>query len=233
MPIPVCLQGVEIPNLIQPLRNSFTHSSTPPKLKPYIQVGDNSSYVMRVANRHDLILKRDLHFPFRSSTKSGGGGIHFVDLIHGVVCVSYSSESGFDSTILWNPAIHKYVSLPRLPFSPNSEQDAFDASAIGFGFDASTNAFKVVRIWMSGVESRLPNTYEVVHVALEGGGGIRSSVATAPYTVKRCRLYEDSRTGCFVNGKIYWIVRLRGHGTRALLMFDCKREYFRIVYLPQ
>lgn len=48
------------------------------------------------------------------------------------MCISYSSDSLFDSTILWNPAIHRFVTLPCIPFPvdlTNAEDEYVDDMA--------------------------------------------------------------------------------------------------------
>lgn len=97
------------------LHKSFTCSSTPPNLKPYLRA---------YGNYYDLYLPCDinpLYFPFETQDDPEGENFTFIMVIHIVVCISYSFKSSFDSTVLWNPSIHKDVTLPWLPFTVDLE----------------------------------------------------------------------------------------------------------------
>lgn len=102
-------------------------------------------YVLKSSQSRKLDYPRKFNFPnfFKEMALCGS--------INGIVCLSHSQHS--DSCyfvecgrfcVLWNPAMNccKTIKLP----AKKTILDMWDIVFVGFGFDANTNGYKIIRI---------------------------------------------------------------------------------------
>ncbi|XP_008227037.1 PREDICTED: F-box/kelch-repeat protein At3g23880-like [Prunus mume] len=124
---------------------------------------------------------------------------------------------------IWNPAIRKLVTLPR-PGVTFRTHGGYDAS-IGFGFDAMTNDYKVVRIVTLQHEDEGPTVAEVYSLAT---GTWRSLGCVSP----ACGT-DGAASNAFVNGILHWPVVSNGDGCYFILTFDLGKEVFGKIPMPK
>uniref|UniRef100_A0A2N9G7W2 F-box domain-containing protein n=1 Tax=Fagus sylvatica TaxID=28930 RepID=A0A2N9G7W2_FAGSY len=94
-------------------------------------------------NDNDFILHTRFDFPLEPQNKDDPI-FHVVGTCNGLVCLSDDLYIYTNEFFLWNPCVRKFVKLPypNLTYHP----DWLFRASIGFGFDAETNDYKVVRM---------------------------------------------------------------------------------------
>ncbi|XP_059653428.1 F-box/kelch-repeat protein At3g06240-like [Cornus florida] len=122
------------------------------------------------------------------------------------------------SLYLWNPSIRKFVVLPRPRITCSSH--GFDYyRVLGFGFDSTTNDYKVVRIvYISGGT-------EVDIYSLKEGDWRRISVS-GPVPRIDC-----DPSHAYVNGTIHWVTRGR-NCHNFIVLFNLGTKVFSQMELP-
>lgn len=114
----------------------------------------------------------------------------------GLVCLADDILSKAVSYIIWNPSIRKLVTLPR-PGYTFTTHGPFEDS-VGFGFDATANDYKVVRLVtleiLENKDVKSPTVAEVYSLAT----GLVLFFLHAKYMVQDRML--------FFNGNIHWVV---------------------------
>ncbi|XP_059651123.1 F-box/kelch-repeat protein At3g06240-like [Cornus florida] len=123
-----------------------------------------------------------------------------VGYCNGMVCIIDDIMYFSDRTLyLWNPSVRKFVLLPRPRIITGRYERVL---GFGFGFDSTTNDYKVVRIvylpggYISG------GTEEVDIYSLKEGGWRRISVS-GPVP----RIDYEEQSNAYLNGAIHWIYR--------------------------
>ncbi|OVA09222.1 F-box domain [Macleaya cordata] len=151
----------------------------------------------------------------------------FVGSCNGLICLSEHTTSGIEDPVyICNPITREYINLPiykdlslrkrRRGFSCNLFSKGRMVS--GFGYNLSTNEYKVVRIYYYSSNVGLVQVY-----TLGSGSGWRnlgeitySFLDTFPHT-----------PGVFVNGALHWQEEIG-----KIVAFDLADEKFRVVPLP-
>ncbi|PRQ30756.1 putative F-box domain-containing protein [Rosa chinensis] len=153
------------------------------------------------------------------------GRFRVAGICDGLVCLADDLMSKALSYIIWNPSIRKAVTLPRPGFT-FATHGSFEDS-IGFGFDATTNDYKVVRLVTledlvdEDVENR---TVAEVYSLATGSWRSLGSVGLP------CQIF-CIRPHAFFNGNIHWVV----HAVASfyfILAFDLVSESFRKILIP-
>jgi F-box interacting protein len=153
------------------------------------------------------------------------GRFRVAGICDGLVCLADDILSKAMKYIIWNPSIRKAVMLPR-PGVTFTTHGPFEDS-IGFGFDAMTNDYKVVRLVtlerLENEDGESPTVAEVYSLAT---GSWRSLGSVAP----PCRIL-GTRRHAFFNGAILWAI----HGAyySFILAFDLGSESFREILMPK
>ena len=155
-----------------------------------------------------------------------------VGTCNGLVCLSDNLNTYIDKLFLWNPCVRKFVKIP----SPNIEvtfwtHGEFNAS-IGFGFDAKTNDYKVVRMVSLVMNADDQRDQPEVEVYSLSTGEWR---VISPLLPPICVLNSDD-TPAFVNGAMHWIAFRRDDDFKLhhfVLVFDLGDEVFREILLPE
>lgn len=128
--------------------------------------------------------------------------------------------------IICNPSIRKSVTLPK----PHLIFDTIGpySACVGFGFDAATNNYKVVRLVTTQCE--IPKYFEVYSLA-------RGSWSDPRSFDPACEVVEPLVPQAFVNGAIHWkaaqCLTTGGCEIGVILAFDVGNELFREIMVPE
>ncbi|XP_059654767.1 F-box/kelch-repeat protein At3g06240-like [Cornus florida] len=136
---------------------------------------------------------------------------------NGLVCLMDDMLKFTDILYLWNPTVRKFIVLPEpsITFSSHGPYER----ALGFGFDSTTNDFKVVRIvYGSGGN-------EVDIYSLREGCWRSISVSGAIPDI-HC---ESSHA--YLNGAIHWVSR-GGNYRLQIVSFNLGTKIFSEMELP-
>lgn len=162
--------------------------------------------------------------------KPVNGRFRVAGICDGLVCLADDIRQKFFNYIIWNPSIRKAVMLPW-PGVTFTTHGPFEDS-IGFGFDAMTNDYKVVRLvtleTFEDEDEENPTVAEVYSLAT---GSWRSLGSVAP----PCRIFGTIRH-TFFNGAIHWAVehwKNAGAYYYFILAFDLGSESFREILMPK
>lgn len=158
------------------------------------------------------------------------GRFRVAGICDGLVCLADDILSKAMKYIIWNPSIRKVVMLPR-PAVTCITHGPFEDS-IGFGFDAMTNDYKVVRlVTLESLEDEDGESPTVAEIYSLATGSWRSLGSVAP----PCRIY-GIRRHTFFNGAIHWAVehwKNAGAYYYFILAFDLGSESFREILMPK
>jgi F-box interacting protein len=129
--------------------------------------------------------------------------------------------------ILWNPCVRKFVKLP--PPNMSISTHGLCEESTGFGFDAQTNDYKVVRfVTLDYSGGEFPPEVEVYSLAI---GEWRMVTALAPIGDVCGR-----GTQAFINGALHCIAMqnvTHNKSTYFVMVFDLGDEVFREMELPK
>ncbi|BBH01846.1 F-box and associated interaction domains-containing protein [Prunus dulcis] len=157
-----------------------------------------------------------IEFPIAPKQELCNSHLRVVGTCSGLICLADDILHYGYNFFIWNPAIRKLVTLPR-PGVTFRTHGGYDAS-IGFGFDAMTNDYKVVRFVALQHEDERPTAAEVYSLAT---GTWRSLGCVSP----ACGT-NGAASNAFVNGVLHWPVVSDGDGCYFILTFDLGKEVF-------
>ncbi|XP_059452671.1 F-box/kelch-repeat protein At3g23880-like [Corylus avellana] len=177
------------------------------------------------------------HFSLRSDDGSFGNLIRlkyphqgaFFDVYYnivgswnGLICFAFDHPA-HSAYRLWNPSIHRALSLPEPNFTVSSH--GIYKHFHGFGHDPSTNDVKLVRLAYHGLHFKV-----LVEIYTLNTGCWRPIAAPAPsYIVnERC-------LSVFVNGASHWVAHTPPHEhtfRNVIVAFDMGDEVFREIEVP-
>ncbi|KAH0987555.1 hypothetical protein GBA52_014732 [Prunus armeniaca] len=164
-----------------------------------------------------------IEFPIAPKQELCNSHFRVVGTCSGLICLADDILRYGYNVFIWNPAIRKLVTLPR-PGVTFRTHGGYDAS-IGFGFDAMTNDYKVVRIVTLQHEDEGPTVAEVYSLAT---GTWRSLGCVSP----ACGT-DGAASTAFVNGILHWPVVSDGDGCYFILTFDLGKEVFGKIPMPK
>ncbi|XP_026452786.1 F-box protein At3g07870-like [Papaver somniferum] len=131
---------------------------------------------------------------------------------NGLVCLRVPHHDINDPVYICNPMTREYINLPRLEYK-------FGFVVSGFGYDPSTNDYKVIRIHYRG-RSRWyrPVTKGFVEIYTLGrdSAGWRS-LGEVTYTL--------NKRGVLANGSLYWL----DYDKKKIVAFDLADEIFQLL----
>ncbi|KAM7502735.1 hypothetical protein LguiB_001639 [Lonicera macranthoides] len=160
-------------------------------------------------------------FPYSSMLT---GELRIVGTCNGLVCLS-DDRFGFVRTMyLWNPSIRKFVTLPNPDITYMSH--GVYSNSFGFGFDAATNDYKIVRIVYieKGVFS---DRLEVELYELGTGSWRRITGGNFPYVILHCS------PQAFLNAVVHWFGYDRAQGGDLLIVtFHMRNEALGVLKFP-
>ncbi|XP_021806415.1 F-box/kelch-repeat protein At3g23880-like [Prunus avium] len=167
-----------------------------------------------------------IEFPIVAKKNYGNSHLRVVGTCDGLICLSDDVPSYAYNFIIWNPAIKKSVTLPK-PGITYQTHGGHNAS-IGFGFDATTNDYKVVRVvTLLDEDDETPTVAEVYSLAT---GTWRSLGCVSP----AC-LIDKAASSAFVNGVLHWPVARQTYvgSYYIILTFDLGKEVFSQIPMPK
>lgn len=170
---------------------------------------------------HRSCVSVDLDYP-----KKPQRCVEIVNSCNGLICIAFDEEF----VILWNPSTRKFRELPTY----HPELRCGDAYLVyGFGYDGSSNDFKVVSIFClySG-----PNTYKTNVKVFSLKSNTWRTVEAFPFGVVPSIPYGPlDYPGQFVNGSLHWLTTRVSESTTSssvIVSFDLKSERFGEVSQP-
>ncbi|XP_021831966.1 F-box/kelch-repeat protein At3g23880-like [Prunus avium] len=167
-----------------------------------------------------------IEFPIAAKKNYGNSHLRVVGTCDGLICLADDVPSYAYNFIIWNPAIKKSVTLPK-PGITFPTHGGYDAS-IGFGFDATTNDYKVVRVvTLLDEDDEMPTLAEVYSLAT---GTWRSLGCVSP----AC-LIDKAASSAFVNGVLHWpvVCQTDVDSYYFILTFDLGKEVFSQIPMPK
>ncbi|CAL2259621.1 unnamed protein product [Prunus armeniaca] len=165
-----------------------------------------------------------IEFPIAPKQEVLNEHLRVVGTCDGLICLADDMFCYCYNFFIWNPAIRKLVTLPR-PAITFRTHGGYNAS-IGFGFDANTNDYKVVRVVTLQHEGVGPTLAEVYSLAT----GSWTSVGSV---TPSCQLSRASQA--FVNGALHWpALRRTDYGSNYfILTFEVGSKLFREIRVPK
>ncbi|OMO85288.1 hypothetical protein COLO4_21674 [Corchorus olitorius] len=151
-----------------------------------------------------------------------------VGTVNGLICLSDDFFGVTNRITLWNPLVRRSLELP----APNVTSDKVGPFmfALGFGFDAKRNDYKVVKLVypQRQIGKGKPPKVEVFSVKEKGWRMVCGKVV-------KCTFTETGWTQCFLNGRVHWITSEKKTSTveSLVLLFDMEDEKFMKMKLPE
>ena len=161
------------------------------------------------------------------------GCLSLVGTCNGLICFfNELSSYEIDTFFLWNPCVRRFVILPSPNGTLRTQVELVRYIGLGFGFDAKTEDYKVVRLVTHWDNPNIPSDRPVVEVYSLATGEWRMVVALPPI----CTLLEGFQSQRFVNGALHWLAYRRTGDYDIycfILAFDLGDEVFREILLPE
>ncbi|KAH9620137.1 hypothetical protein KSS87_008102 [Heliosperma pusillum] len=178
----------------------------------------------------------DVHHNFVCPFTATKSGYHFrvVGSVNGLICLSDDLFGYTYAVLLWNPLIHKYITLP-VPLATYQGSVGAYISMLGFGYDSKRGDHKVVRLVYIQDNKHLDTTPPKVE--LYSVQEKRWRWVPADYLVDIC-VCDIKWSQVFLNGNIHWVAWERDANTQKfernwLLLFDVESERFKKMKLPE
>ncbi|KAF9669603.1 hypothetical protein SADUNF_Sadunf14G0124600 [Salix dunnii] len=184
-------------------------------------IRNNLYFVDFAAHEEEKEKVKTIRAPFSSVMPE----FEVVGSCNGLLCLSNSLYN--DSLFIYNPFTGRYKELPKSFQYPDQEV------VFGFGFNAKTKEYKVIRIvYYRNRHGGYPRSRRVIYSLSEvqiltiGCPEWRSLGKVSYRLVRRT-------SGALVNGRLHWISRpCRNRPARRLVSFDLTDEQFREVPKP-
>ncbi|GAB4824469.1 hypothetical protein Ancab_040298 [Ancistrocladus abbreviatus] len=163
--------------------------------------------------------------------------LFYRDHCHGIICLSdHVTEEGL--VALWNPTTREFRILPKSPLTLSSSHGPVDWT--GFGYDAMTSDFKVVRCR----KSKTFHGYKEPEPPVELYRLSTNSWTLLNVDAELVSLYNNDRC-CMVAGCLWWPLKVEDmwcpitdevgilRWSFALLRFDLNSETFHKIMPPE
>jgi F-box interacting protein len=168
----------------------------------------------------------ELRYPHKSINQS----FTIVGSSNGLLCLNILYNDGY---VFWNPSIRKAISLPD-PSIRFSSHGPF-LHSLGFGYDPTTDDYKLVRVVYLEPEGTSGVSFDAVPPLVEIYT-LRTSAwrfVTAPgppYVV------DEWPLSVFINGAVHWLAHTpwnKGAFRNVIVSFDMGDEAFHEMALPE
>ncbi|KAG5232053.1 F-box family protein [Salix suchowensis] len=183
-------------------------------------IRNNLYFVDFAAHEEEKEKVKTIRAPFSSVMPE----FEVVGSCNGLLCLSDSLYN--DSLFIYNPFTGRYKELPKSFQYPDQEV------VLGFGFNAKTKEYKVIRIvYYRNRHGGYPRSRRAIYSLSEVqvltlGCPEWRSLGKVSYRLRRA-------SGALVNGRLHWISRpCRNKPARRLVSFDLTDEQFREVPKP-
>ncbi|XP_076891864.1 F-box/kelch-repeat protein At3g23880-like [Bidens hawaiensis] len=173
--------------------------------------------IMKRCNLYDVFYNlsinvSDIYYPPKHIRRVN---VRFVGSCNGLVCIN---DGGFGLSI-WNPSTRKFNILPNCE---HQFRGRFWIFIYGFGYDASTDNYKVVKLSCNIKDTTNCETFVRIYSLKDGTW---KEVFGFP---KRFRCYGF---GKFSNGALHWSARNKSQ-LSTILSLDLATETYREILLP-
>ncbi|MFS7906382.1 putative F-box domain-containing protein [Helianthus anomalus] len=169
-----------------------------------------------------------IEFPFRFCNYCTLSFLRMIGCVNGVVCLFHGNCDTYeDKIILWNPSIKKQLIVTPAMFNLGRAQ--YWCLIYGFGYDETTDDFKVLRL---AYDFRLFSTPRVEVYSVKNGVSRAWFPNDLPCNYSTCL---DAWSQVFYNGCVHWIIcdYAIGGSTASILTFDMSTERFGSIALPK
>ncbi|KAK4723622.1 hypothetical protein R3W88_026401 [Solanum pinnatisectum] len=187
---------------------------------------ENYSLFQDSKNRpFSLDFTSELNFPFKSNL----GYFKIVGSCNGIVCLYDDLLGQLRSLVLWNPSIHKFISIPMPSIKPQWPH----MCVLGFGADLpETDDFKLVKLVYHMNDGFVYSGPPEIEIYSINSGVWRRVVGVE---IKNC-MVKFLSPQAFVNGVVHWIasdVVVNGGDLWSLVKtFSIADEVFGEIMLP-
>ncbi|RXH72705.1 hypothetical protein DVH24_012389 [Malus domestica] len=165
-----------------------------------------------------------------------------VGTCNGLICLANDAHFSPEvPTIIWNPSVRKFVTLPlpsiAIPDTVyDTDSDHWVIPTSAFGYDSRTGDYKVLRIFSNfncgGAAGDTPFGVEVFSLA-RGSWKTLSPCVSIPGCFALCRRNPRPRH-VFVNGAVHWLLPRGRHSDQFVIVsFDMLTESFGEVEMPE
>ncbi|KAH0722296.1 hypothetical protein KY290_004977 [Solanum tuberosum] len=196
-------------------------------VRHYIDTCNKENYLLFQDSKNQpfsLDFISEMNFPFKCQQKY----YTIVGSCNGIVCLSSKLFGKLRSLVLWNPSIHKFITLPFPSIKPKSPH----MCVLGFGADLPETNYKLVRLVYRKNDVFGYNGFPEIEIYSINSGVRRRVVG---FGIKHC-IVEVMSSQAFVKGFVHWIVYdfvVNGGGLRILIMtFNTADEVFGEIMLP-
>ncbi|KAJ9174392.1 hypothetical protein P3X46_013039 [Hevea brasiliensis] len=151
---------------------------------------------------------------------------NIVGSCNGVFCLSYDVYGKYtERASLWNPSVRKIVNIPCPIFTFTSYGPYIPS--LGFGFDSTTDDYKLVRIVCSHFNyGEIRPFVEIYSLRSRGWRKVDNNLQ---YVI------TARSTSAFLNGACHWVATKRGYGhgvCDAIVSFSLGEEVFGEMEVP-
>lgn len=143
---------------------------------------------------------------------------------NGLLCLADGHPAFVDDMFLWNPAIRMWLKLPPQPITSNPRGQY--EQAIGFGFDAASNDYKVIRIIHHMIDFSISTKVFVYSLS----SGNWKTVGHLAGELEHLSFRQEVQA--FINGATHWIAYDKITHRYIVLSFHLSDEVFRRIELP-
>ncbi|XP_008371155.3 F-box/kelch-repeat protein At3g06240-like [Malus domestica] len=168
-----------------------------------------------------------LEFPIVPKEELFNNVLKVVGICNGLVLLEDCKFFSGNTAMLCNPSTRKSVTLPKPHYPFKGDGGYYDYIGFGFGFDAVTNDYKVVRITVDEWDD-LSVSYEVYSLA--------AGSWSDPCSLDHISGLERTCQTAFVNGALHWLAFKRltyGGSEDFILAFDVGSGSFRRIMTPE
>ncbi|OMP04625.1 hypothetical protein COLO4_09451 [Corchorus olitorius] len=211
------------------LQTSLSKPHTPLLLR-----GDNKDEYFVHSDDDDFDVLKKFRFPSQRMLPPSPW-FRLVGSCNGLICLCLEYgllDFGEYKLYLWNPSIHKYITLPKPDITFLSDTSYYQH--IGFGFDSETHDYKVLNL-VTMVLDGLDGIGETVEAYLFSLNTNSWKNITATYSYPEYTI-EGHSLSVFVNGILHWLGYKKGNDgwfTNMVLGLDTSTERFLDITLPE
>lgn len=186
--------------------------------KYYSHVFDKDTFLLLSGENFEMSVS--IYLP--SFSKESEGRLEMLSSCNGIICLH---DEKYGDLAMWNPATRKLRALPEshFPCLPGSKK----GSVCGFGFDAKTNDYKVIRIVYHYKQFGRPMSYHVELYSLSTNSWrLIGEVMPVTYIV------SGRGSKAYLNGNYCWWGKYNNNDDQAMISFNMSDEVFQTTPLP-
>lgn len=219
------------------LQYKRTARNSPPKIllskrSLYSKDSPLRSFDCSTTSLHDQRALTRLHFPFIRPD----GMVRFIGSCHGLICLALDN---YREIFIWNPSTGAYT---KLPADPDATYD-YDIVKYGFGYDSSTNGYKVMFYFQEIDHKREDNLQDDNSRCIDIQGIVFTAKTNSWKKVEHgfgsihccceARNFQGRPMGTLVNESLHWLTNNQCEfGLFGITAFDLATDKFSRVPKP-